>query len=112
MKVLAITKRTAELCATQSLLYAAGLELVTATNMNAARSVLNSGMVKGVIVCKSSWSDEECEEIFRELKEIRPKVTIVMRCPGCSGCDEARGIAGIMDDVGPLTTLIAGINQQ
>jgi hypothetical protein len=55
-KVLAITKRPADLCAIQALLYGAGFELVTATNMNVARSLIKPLHIKGVIVCKHSWT--------------------------------------------------------
>ena len=55
-KVVAITKRTADLCATQSVLYSKGFELITATNMNVALSIINAMSVKGVIICRGSWS--------------------------------------------------------
>ena len=105
--VLAITKRTAELCGTQSLLYAAGLDLVTATNMMAARSVINAIRVRGVIVCRGSWSDDERDGIVSELATNYPEITVTIRCPGCTGCDEATHTPGSLSDTLPLEQLMA-----
>lgn len=108
-KVLAITKRTAELCATQSLLYAAGLQLVTATNINAACSVINGMRVRAVIVCRNSWSEEERQSIVSQLAALCPELPVLMHCPGCTGCDEAAGRAGRLSDALPLTQLLSAI---
>lgn len=83
-RVLAITKRTAELCSTQSLLYRDGFELVTATNMTTARCVMKSITVRGVFVCRDSWSEQERESIISELVAGHPDVTIIMRCAKCN----------------------------
>jgi hypothetical protein len=108
-KVLVITKRTAELCGTQSLLYAAGFELVTATSMSVARSVMKAIKLKGVIVCKGSWTEEERDGIVSDLTANHPEVTVIMRCPGCTGCDEATRTPGTLSDTLPLTQLITAI---
>ncbi len=105
--VLAITKRPAQLCATQALLYGAGLTLVTATNLHAARSVIVAKSVTAVIVCKDSWSDAERDVIAAELRRLRPQLAVIMRCPGCTGCDEAAGRPGMMRDERPVLQLIA-----
>lgn len=105
-KILAITKRTADLCATQSLLYAAGFQLVTATSMPVARGIINGLRIKGVIVCACSWSEEERAQIATELSAMQPQITVVMHCPGCTGCDEARGCQGTLRDRMPILRLI------
>ena len=109
-KVLAITKRTAELCGTQALLYGAGFELVAATNMAIARSVIKALRIKGVIVCLDSWSKEERDSIAADLAANHPEVTVVMRCPGCTGCEEAAKIPGTLSDTLPLTQLITSMS--
>jgi DNA-binding NtrC family response regulator len=83
-RVLAITKRTAELNSTQSLLYREGFELVTATSMTAARCVIKSVAVRGVFVCRDSWSEQERENIISEFAVDYPEVTIIMRCAKCT----------------------------
>jgi len=108
-KVLAITKRPAELCATQPWLNAAGLELITATNMNATAAVIKNAGVRGIIVCKGSWSEEEREAIAAELWMLNPEVAVILRCPGCTECDEVNRSAGTLRDTLPLTKFIAAI---
>ncbi len=103
-KVLAISKRTMELCAAQTQVYAAGFEMITATSLAAAHAVLNSFSIEAVIVCRHSWSDEERGRIETELAALHPKLPVVMRCPGCTGCDDRR--AGTLSDPGPVTSLI------
>jgi hypothetical protein len=109
-KVLAISKRLADLCGTQSLLYSAGLELVTTTNIRAARSTIHALGIRAVVVCRNSWSEAERESMISELQALRPELTVIMRCPGCTGCDEAASGAGCMLDQAPLTRLIAALN--
>lgn len=108
-KVLAITKRTASLCGTQSLLYSVGLDLVTATSMEAARSVIKAIPTKGVIVCKHSWSDEERAALASELADQHPEVAVVAMCPGCTGCDETACKPGALDDSAWLWDMVATI---
>ena len=108
-KVLAITKRPAELCATQPWLNAAGLELITATNTNAAGAIIKSTRVKGIIVCKGSWSEEEREGIAAELWMLNPEVEVILRCPDCTECDEVNRSAGTLRDTLPMTNFIAAI---
>ncbi len=102
-KVLAITKRTADLCATQGLLYAAGFELITATNVVTARAMLRSLKISGVIICLHSWDEAERESIASEMLRLQIPT---MNCPGCTGCDEALGKPGALNDTYPLTSLI------
>lgn len=103
-KVLAVTKRTANLCATQAWLYSAGLELITATNLAAARALVRTLPVRGIIVCYHSWTESERESLLSELQEAKLPT---MRCPGCAGCDETCGKAGIVNDVTPLSRLLS-----
>ena len=109
-KVLAITKRTAQLCGTQSQLHMAGFELVTATSMAIAEVVLKSVAVRGVIICKNSWSETERESFAAGIAKMHPGMILIMRCLGCSGCDEAAGRAGIMNDSAPLMQLILALD--
>lgn len=109
-KVLAITKRTADLCGTQSLLYMAGFDLVTATSIAAAQSVIKALRVKGVIVCRHSWSDQERDSIVADLADNYPEVEVVVRCPGCTGCDEATHTPGILSNTLALTQLMMAIS--
>ncbi len=104
-KVLAITKRSAELCGTESLLRASGIKLVNADSLMAARRVIHD--VKGVIVCKHSWSEREHESIVSELETDHPEVAIIVRCPGCTGCDEANQRPGTLSGTQHLTNLMS-----
>jgi glutaredoxin len=108
-KVLAITKRTADLCGTQALLYGAGFDLLTATSMLAARSVIKAIRVKGVIVCRHSWTDQERDSIVADLADNYPEVEVVVRCPGCDGCDEATHTPGILSNTLALTQLMMAL---
>lgn len=108
--VLTLSKRTADLCAVQALLYSAGMQMVTATNLAAARSVLNGIPVKAVIVCHDSWSEEEREAIISELTASYPKLRVILRCPGCTGCDEAAGHPGVLRERLPVTQLISTLS--
>jgi hypothetical protein len=104
-KVLAITKRAAQFCGTQSLLQASGIELVAAKDMAAARKLMGALTAKGVILCMHSWSDRERESFQLELTANYPEVTVIVRCPGCSGHDEASLKPGILDDTEPFLNL-------
>ncbi len=108
-KVLAITKRMAEMCASQPFIYAAGCDLITATTLRAARVVMQNLPVKAVIICKHSWSEQEREEIASELECLRPKPSYVMRGPGCEDYDETVDRRGILRDTVPLSQLLATI---
>ena len=108
-KVLVITERYAEMCATQSLLNAAGLELITAIDMDSARAVIQGTRLKGLIICKESWSAEQRDGIAAELWELNPDVAAILRCPGCTDCDQANRCAGKLRDTIPLTKFIATI---
>ena len=106
--VLTVTKRLAHLCGAQSLLYAAGFGMMTATNLTSARSVLNSIDVSGVIVCKHSWSEQERDAIQSEVSQLCRDMPI-MRCPGCTGCEEESGTRGKLLHISPLVDLITQI---
>jgi hypothetical protein len=106
-KVLAITKRTAQLCGTQPLLYEAGFALMTATSMDIARSIIKAVAVKGVIVCRGSWSEQESASIVAELAADHPEITVILRCPGCTGCGEASHTPGTLSDISSLAVLIS-----
>lgn len=108
-KILAITKRLSELCGTQGMLYAAGMQLVTATNMVAARVTLNALNVQAVILCRESWSASERDSMILELRTMYPELTVLVRCPGCTGCDEATGMPGQLNDETPIASLIAAL---
>ena len=97
-KVLAITKRAAQFCGTQSLLYASGIELLGTASMKSARRVIKDDAVKGVIVCLHSWSEQERDGMVSELEANHPGVSVIVRCPGCSGCDETGQKAGTLSE--------------
>jgi DNA-binding NtrC family response regulator len=103
--VLAITKRSAQLCGMQALLHASGIELVAAASMKSARRVIKDDAVKGVIVCLHSWSERERNDMAAELEANHPEVAVIVRCPGCSGCDEARQIPGTLCETQPIASL-------
>jgi hypothetical protein len=103
LKVLGISKRRAELCANQALLHAAGLQLLTTDNLEAAYKLAESKAVGGAIICRDSWPDAEREAVVKALKGAQVPV---MNCPGCVGCDEVSGKAGWLDVVIPLSGLI------
>ena len=105
--MLAITKRTAQLCDTQSLLHGAGFGLLTATSMDVARSIIKAISVRAVIVCRGSWSVQERDSIVSELAANHPEVTITVRCPGCTGCDEVSDAPGELSDTEALTKLLS-----
>lgn len=107
-KILTITKRTAQLCATQPILLAAGFEMITATNLATACDVIKSLRIKGVIICKHSWSEQEIQVIATELIKLSD-VPIIMQCPGCKDCDETAGHAGTLQDTLPVTTFVRKI---
>jgi hypothetical protein len=106
--VLTVTRRLADLCGAQSMLYAAGFGMMTATNLITARSVLNSIDISGVIVCKHSWSDQERDAIQSEVSQLCGDMPI-MRCPGCTGCEEENGVRGKLLHISPLVALITQI---
>lgn len=105
--VLAITKRSAELCGTQALLGASGIELVDARSVTAARRMIDALAVKGVIVCKHSWSEQEHESIVSEVAAGHPDLAVIVRCPGCTGCDETNQRPGMLNDTQQFTNLIS-----
>jgi hypothetical protein len=109
-RVLAITKRTADLCGTRSQLYAARFELVTATNMTAALSVTKAISIRNVIVCLHSWTEQERESIVAELATKHPEIPVIVRCPGCRGHDEAAPRPGTLSDSQFLPKLISAID--
>jgi hypothetical protein len=106
--VLTVTKRLPDLCGSQSLLYAAGFGMMTATNLTTAKSLLNSLDISGVILCRHSWSDEDRDAIQSELSQLRSDMPI-MRCPGCTGCEEENDVRGKLLHIAPLVELITQI---
>ncbi len=107
-KVLAITKRTADLCATQALLYGGGFQLITATNIATACSMIRILPICGVIICHHSWNEAERDSIASELGKLHLPT---MRCPGCTDCDETCGRAGKLTDLVPLTKLMGTVGR-
>lgn len=91
------------------MLYAAGMQLVTATSMAAARVTLNALNVQAVILCRESWSAAERDSMISELRLMHPELAVLVRCPGCTGCVEATGIPGQLNDETPIASLIAAL---
>ena len=81
--VLAITKRTADLVSKLSSPYLDGFDLVTATNMTAARCVMKAIAVRVVFICRDSWSGHERESIISEFAANHPEVIILSLCAKC-----------------------------
>jgi hypothetical protein len=108
-QVLAITKRRAQLCGTQSLLQASGIELLDAPSMRSARQVINESAVKGVIVCMHSWSERERDQMVTELESDHPELSVIVRCPGCSECDPAAKLErpGVLCTVQPFLQFLS-----
>jgi hypothetical protein len=75
--------------------------------MAAARGAIKVFQPKGVIVCLHSWSAQERDSIADELATSYPNLAVIMRCPGCVGCDAAAHIPGALPDTFPLTRLIS-----
>ncbi len=111
-RVLAITTRHADICATQSLLNEAGIQALTATNMNAARAIIKSTRLRGIIICKDSWSPEEHDSLAADLWMLNPDVAIILRCSGCTECDEVNRCTGTLRKTIPLAKFIDAIAQQ
>ena len=109
--VLAITKRTADLCAMQPLLSAAGLELVTATNIDAAEAALKSLTINAVIVCQHSWTAEERDRLGCTLADQVPSSAILMRCPGCTEAGN-KSVRRKLRDFVACDALISYINRR
>ena len=108
-RILAITKRTGDLCATQCFLHRAGLGLAAATNLNAAHTVIRGGRVAGVIICRHSWSEPECEAIVCALASQYPGLAVAIRCPGCTEHDEAPQQRGSLCEPESLLQSLSGI---
>jgi hypothetical protein len=91
------------------MLYAAGMQLVTATTLAAARGTLQAVKVQAVILCRSSWSADEREAMLAELRSAYPEIAILVHCPGCTGCTEDAGVSGQLQDEIPIASLIAAL---
>ena len=107
--ILAITKRLGDLCGTQAMLYAAGMQLVTATSMAAALGTLHAVNVHAVILCRESWTAAERDSMVVELRASHPELAILVRCPGCNGCNEGTGVPGKLNDETPIASLLAAL---
>lgn len=106
--VVAITKRTAELCATQAVLSEFGIELLAIPDIPTAFAAMGALRFEAAIVCRHSWSDEERDRIAADLS-VRPGLKYVMRCPGCTEAGEAPAAAGTLPDNTGLVNLVAAI---
>jgi len=106
-KILAITRRPGELCASQALLGSTGAQLVAATSMAAARVILRSVKVQAVLLCHGSWPAAERDAMLAELRATCPELTILVRCPGCTECAKP----GQLVDEAPIASLIAALGR-
>lgn len=106
-KVLAVTRRTPEMCATKAKLNAAGLDVVTVTNLALAKSLGQKMHFKAAIICLDSFTPQERDELATELKKSNPDLEVVVRCPGCTGCDEAAGKIGVLSDTVHIEQILA-----
>jgi hypothetical protein len=96
-KVLAVTKRPAHLCAATAQLNGYGFEVSTVTNLDLAIGLARRIDYQAAVVCRHSLTDSERDHIVAGLEKSSPGLRIIARCPGCTGCDEAQGVAGKLD---------------
>jgi DNA-binding NtrC family response regulator len=105
-KVLLVTKRTADLCATKAMLNSAGFDVMTATDLAVARSVGGCIPFAAAILCKHSFTDEDRENLTAQLRTIHPDFNVIAVCPGCTGCLEEQGIIGSLGDTGAINSVM------
>lgn len=106
-KVLLVTKRTPELCATKAILNMAGYDVAAVTNIETACAVGRSIRYRAAVVCLHSFTAAEREQLAKGLTESNPEIQIVARCPGCLGCDE--GQANVMGTLPPGDNTLAHV---
>ncbi len=87
-KVLIVTRRMEELCATKALLNGYGFEVATVTNERAAKAAARAARYQGAVVCHHSFSHDERERIASGLRGVNPDLPVVLKCPGCEGYHE------------------------
>ena len=74
--------------------------------MNAARAIIKSTRLRGIIICKDSWSPEEHDSLAADLWMLNPEVAIILRCPGCTECDEVNRCTGTLQETIPLAKFL------
>jgi hypothetical protein len=89
-KVLLVTKRTPELCATKAMLNMAGYDVAAVTNIPTACAVGRGIRYEAAIVCLHSFTAAERDILAADLVKSNPDIKVVARCPGCLGCNEGR----------------------
>lgn len=95
-KVIVVSKRLPDVCATKALLNSYGFDVATVTSEQAAQAVARSAPYQAAIICFHSFSDSERDRIEASLRNSDPKMAVVSRCPGCVGCDEQAGMIGTL----------------
>ena len=90
------------------MLYSGGFQLVTATSIATACSMIRILPICGVIMCDHSWTEAERGSIATELQKLHLPT---MDCPGCTDCDETCGKPGKMKDLIPLTKLMTTLGR-
>lgn len=111
-KVLVLTRRLAEACATKALLNGAGFEVLTATTLEMAKTLSRCLPLRAAVVCRHSFSDTEREHLLTELQACHPDIRIILACPGCTGCNEREGRSGTLDDVSHIQIITLGLTRQ
>ncbi len=108
-KVLAVTRRPANLCAAKAMLNSAGFDVVTATNLETALTVGRAVPFDAAFVCYHSFTPAQREDIAAELNKANPQLAIIGRCPGCTDCDEAAGKIGKLEKADAISAMIAAL---
>jgi hypothetical protein len=106
-KVLLVTKRTPELCATKAMLNMAGYDVAAVTNIETACAVGRGIRYRAAIVCLHSFTAAERDTLAADLTRSNPDIKVMARCPGCLGCDEGR--ANVMGTLPQDDDTIAGV---
>ncbi len=102
-KVLVISKRVAEMCATKALLNRAGFDVAVVTNVATAAALARAVAYRAAVVCFHTFNASERDQIESELKASNPDLQIVARCPGCLGCEEGRAnVIGVLPAADPV----------
>ncbi len=108
-KVLAVTRRPANVCAAKAMLNSAGFDVVTATNLETALTVGRAVPFDAAFICYHSFTPAQRDHIAGELKKASPQLVAIGHCPGCTGCDEAAGKTGKLEKADAISAMIAAL---
>ncbi len=110
-KVIVVSKRLADVCATKALLNSYGFDVATVTSCQAAQAVARAVTYQAAIICFHSFSPSERAQIEASLRNSDPNLAVVSRCPGCIGCDEQGGIIGSLPGEEWLSEIVMAMHE-